>query len=109
MRKRWTENEIRLLRELYSKVPTKELYSVFPNRSRSEINDKAFHLGIKKSPYVKSVAISQAKMRRYGKEIIRVPFNEVLTKMLSEGDLSPLAKAASCVNGYRKKFCFKIC
>ena len=44
----WSEEEVLLLKEIYSKTPFKEIFSKFPLKSESTIRVKAISLGLKK-------------------------------------------------------------
>lgn len=48
MAKRWSLGEIDLLRNAYTTMPTREIYSLFPRRSKKSVQRKATELGLKR-------------------------------------------------------------
>lgn len=57
--KRWTENEIKILKDNYENYPNEEILKILPNRNYKSITKKAWELNLKKTKEVKSFLIGK--------------------------------------------------
>jgi len=44
--KKWTREEEKILKEDYGSIPISEICEKLPNRTKSQISGKAFHMGL---------------------------------------------------------------
>lgn len=50
--KNWTGDQVKILIENYNKLPNRELYKLFPNKTPKGIYKKAYKLGLRKAPQI---------------------------------------------------------